>query len=539
MNTKQISIGQSKLSIPDYFQQVDSMPEDPEGSTSLMAQSDHALCLVVLQPLSPEDAMPFDNPQIVIDGIHECMSEEQGLIEVEVGGDVGDRYIYSIVKMLKNAEVPEGVQYTLTLDKECGDSIIQVQGFFDEIGITGLRDTKVFHFYSTMDGWDQTKTDWTRDPYDADYKHGKLMNKSEFREFDLFFPTHPLSMARELALTVATDGKIIQEDQAAESILAKLEDEYLLDLKEENVSSSDIKLINKMPSDLEPLDMAWCLLTAVASTFISTNEDFAKWLEGMHDVASDKSGSFDAVQKILGQILHHKDDWMDNFKARDAQNAYGLFHRLLGGHDIFATGETLTPHNPFMMMIKQKGSVVGGALQATKHLIADTFSSQGLPLPFSSYLDYAKDNGRPWNRIIDIVQELSISTTGNGNKDQAEAIYSHMFTLRAQDFIGGGAALVLTTAYLKARQIEDEIRVAQIRLVSYALSFFAQAAVGAVKQNGVPYINHVVGVAMAKNLVQLFYFSNKRTRLLDVKTNQLHEEVVEVITEHDDLKDLL
>lgn len=513
------------------------MPEDPEGSIPLMAQSDNAVCLVVLQPLSPEDAMPFDNPQIVIDGIHECMNEDQGLIEVEAGEEAGSRYIYSIVKTLKNAEVPEGAQYTLTLDKECGGGIIQAQGLFDEIGITGLRDTQVFHFYSTMDGWGQTKADWTRDPYDADYKHGKLMNKSEFREFDLLFPEHPLSMAREFALIVATDGKIIQEDQVVESTLARLEDEYLLDLKEKHVSPSDIELIDKMPSDLEPLDMAWCLLTAVASTFISTNEDFAKWLEGIHDAASDKSDSFDAVQKILGQTLHHKGDWMDNFKARDAQNAYGLFHRLLGGHDIFATGESLTPHNPFMMMIEQKGSVVGGVLQTTKHLIADTFSSQGLPLPFSSYLDYAKDNGRPWNKIIDIIQELSISTTGN--KDQAEAIYSHMFTLRAQDFIGGGAALVLTTAYLKARQIEDEIRAAQIRLVSYALSFFAQAAVGAAKQNGVPYINHVVGAAMAKNLVRLFYFSNKRTNLLDTKTNQLHEEVVEVTTEHGDLKDLL
>lgn len=537
MEARQIVIGQCEISIPDYFQQVDSIPGDPEGSISLMAQSDNAVCLVMLQPVSAEDAMPFDDPQIVIDGIHECMSEDQGLLEVETGGDKGNRYIYSIVKTLKNAEVSGGIQYTLTLDKECGDGIIQAQGFFDEIGITGLRDTKVFHFYSTMDGWDQTRTDWTRDPYDADYKHGKLMNKSEFREFDLLFPAHPLSMAREFALTVSTDGKIIEENQVAESALAKLEDEYLFDLEKENVSPSAIELIDKTPSDLEPLDMAWCLLTAVASTFISTNEDFAKWLEGIHDAASDKSDSFDAVQKILDQTLHHKGDWMDNFKARDAQNAYGLFHRLLGGHDIFATGESLTPHNPFMMMIKQEGSVAGGVLQATKHLIADTFSSQGLPLPFSSYLDYAKDNGRPWNRIIDIVQELSISTTGN--KDQAEAIYSHMFTLRAQDYIGGGAALVLTTAYLKARQIEDEIRAVQIRLVSYALSFFAQAAVGAAKQNGVPYINHVVGAAMAKNLVQLFYFSNKRTNLLDAKTSQLHEEVVEVITEHDDLKDLL
>lgn len=123
MNTKQISIAQSMISVPGYFQQVDSMPEDPEGSIPLMAQSDNAVCLVVLQPLSPEDAMPFDNPQIVIDGIHECMNEDQGLIEVEAGGEAGSRYIYSIVKTLKNPDIPEGVQYTLTLDKECEGGI--------------------------------------------------------------------------------------------------------------------------------------------------------------------------------------------------------------------------------------------------------------------------------------------------------------------------------------------------------------------------------------------------------------------------------
>ncbi len=206
----------------------------------------------------------------------------------------------------------------------------------------------------------------------------------------------------------------------------------------------------------------------------------------------------------------------DNFKARDRQNAYAIFHRLLGGHDIYATGKTLAPHNPFAMMIEQEGSVLAGVLQATRHLLADTFSKQGLPIPFSSYLDTATEDGRPWNKIVDIVQELSVESIGN--KQQVEAIYSHMFALRAQDFAGGGAVLALTSAYIKARGIEDEIRKTQIRLVSYALSFFAQAAMGAVKQNGVPYINYPGGDAVAKELVSLFVKSKKRTYLLGKET---------------------
>lgn len=199
MNTKQISIGQCRVSIPDYFQQVDSMPEDPEESIPLMAQSNNAVCLVVLQPLSPEDAMPFDNPKGVIDGIHECLSEEQGLIEVEVGGKAGSRYIYSIVKTIKNPNVPEGVQYALALDKEYGDEMIHALGFFDEQGTTGMRDSMVFAMFRPESDLEKRMSEWAFDPYDPEYKHGRLMNQSELIGFDEHFPAHPLSMARKFA----------------------------------------------------------------------------------------------------------------------------------------------------------------------------------------------------------------------------------------------------------------------------------------------------------------------------------------------------
>lgn len=308
----------------------------------------------------------------------------------------------------------------------------------------------------------------------------------------------------------------------AEASLARIEEEYRSFASASMSPVGDAELIERTPSDLDGLDMAWCLLVAIVSTFVSTSDDFAKWCEGVHDAASEKSGSFDAVQRILGKTLHHKGDWMDNFKARDGQNAYALFHRLLGGHDIFATGRSLTPHNPFVMMIEQEGSICGGVLHAARHLVADTFSKQGLPLPFSSYFDIATEDGRPWDKIIDIVQELSTETIGN--KQQTEAIYSHLFTLRAQDFAGGGAALVLTSAYIKARGVEDKIRVIQIRLVAYSLSFFAQVAMGATRQKGVPYINYPVGAAMAKELAALLIESNKKTWRIGKEAERLHAE---------------
>ncbi len=532
-----IGNGLTKLSIPTCYQQIDLMPEDPEGSIPLMAQSDNAVCFVMLQEIDQQEAMPFDDPQSVIEGIHECLSDEQGLIEVQAGGYDGERWIYSIVKTLKNSEMPEGVQYTLTLDKECSDGVIHAQGFFDEVGMTGVRDAMVFQMLASAKGFDGVKADWTEDPYDPAYNRGLLMNQSEFAEFDDMFSSHPLSMARDFVRCVTSDAENGQDIEEAETALARIEDAYLLDLKQDGIEIFDIEVIEGTPSDMDGLDIAWCLLTVTVSTLITTSDGFAKWLEGVHDAASEKSGSFDAIQRILGKTLYHKGDWMDNFKARDGQNAYAIFHRLLGGHDVFARGQSITPHNPFVMMIEQTGSVYVGALQAMRHLLADTFSKQGLPVPFSSYLDTKTGNDRPWNKIIDIVQELSVESTGN--KQQAEAIYSHMFTLRAQDFAGGGAALALTSAYIRARGIEDVIRKTQIKLVSYTLSFFAQASAGAARQNGVPYINYPLGAAMVKELVGLFIESNKRTYLLGKETERLHEDAQEQIARHDRLQGLL
>lgn len=545
MSTKQISIGQSKISVPEYFQQVDSMSEDPEGSIPLMAQSDNAVCLVVLQPSPPEEAMPFDNPQIVIDGIHECMNEEQGLIEVEAGGEAGSRYIYSIVKTLKNPDMPEGVQYTLTLDKECAGDIVHVQGSFDEQGTTGLRDTVVFQMLASENGFDETKAVWTEDPYDPFFNRGLLMNKSELYDYDDMFPNHPLSMARRFV--GALNNAIFTISLAEETALARIESDFLFDLRQQNAPEDAAELSEKLSSNMDGLDLAWCLLTASVSTFITTSEDFSKWLDGVHGAASGNTSKADGLQKLLGKMLHHEGDWMDKMISRSEEDAtWRTFHRLLWGHDPLARGEGLDglPFNPIRLMMEQEkqersGHALLGAMQCMRHLIADTFSKQGLPLPGSSWLDNRDSNNREWNSLTSIVQKLSETTKGSKDIASVQEIYSHLFTLKAQDFIGGGAAFALTTAYIKARKIEDKIRKIQIRLVAYSTGFFAQAIVGATRQSGVPYINYPVAAAMVKELAGLLIESNRRTSELEKETKRLHEDVMAVIDEHEALKDLL
>ena len=71
------------------------------------------------------------------------------------------------------------------------------------------------------------------------------------------------------------------------------------------------------------------------------------------------------------------------------------------------------------------------------------------------------------------------------------------------------------------------------------MSFFAQVAMGATRQKGVPYINYPVGAAMAKELAALLIESNKKTWRIGKEAERLHAEVIQVMEEHDALKGLL
>ena len=71
-----------------------------------------------------------------------------------------------------------------------------IQGFFNETGTTGVRDTQVFlalREKGTVTLTDKGAEGWAKDPYDDNYKSGVLKNLGENKEFDQFFPAHPLS----------------------------------------------------------------------------------------------------------------------------------------------------------------------------------------------------------------------------------------------------------------------------------------------------------------------------------------------------------
>lgn len=295
----------------------------------------------------------------------------------------------------------------------------------------------------------------------------------------------------------------------------------------ESWECTDINAIKKSVSFLDAWDYCFSIAIGMAGAKITTSEQLEIYLNDIHHVASGAAGDYTKLQEILGLLLHHQGDAIDklvtekHFTNRAYEAADVGYHRLLWGHDIL----NLSANNPFKLMFDQQG--VSGILQAVRHLIADTTSKQGLPVPGSSYLDYVGENGKVSNYLIDIAKKFSEESVGN--KRNAQSIYSHMFTVRAQDIVGGGAITEFSTMYFKVRGVDDTLRKVQFHLIAYSVAFFGEALLGAAKQGGVPYINIPLAVLVFKNLTQLYFFSIKEIR-------QLHDKTYELIAKGDELR---
>jgi hypothetical protein len=177
------------LTFPDDWQQVETMPEDPPDSIVIMKVTEESQCMALIYPI--DQTMPLDNPQAVIDGKHNSLDDDQGLVEVE--NVPSKNCIYSIVKTKME---PVGVQYCLTFHFALSDNSYNVTSFFSEQGTTGKRDTVVYEL-ARRDGIVKSGLDgWAFDPYDNNFTRGFLMNLSENCQFDEMVPLHPLSETR-------------------------------------------------------------------------------------------------------------------------------------------------------------------------------------------------------------------------------------------------------------------------------------------------------------------------------------------------------
>jgi len=186
-----------EIVFPEEFEILQSLPEDPELSVSYGKELSGSLGFFQSFPISSESAMPMDDNKNIIDGIHDCLAENQGLVEVNNGTTKnGKQYVYSIVK---SAKEPSGMIYILTLHFLQGNDVMCVRGQFEEIGTTGIRDASVYEYCrreNIIKG--EGSEGWFIDPYDAEFTYGLRMNLSENEVFDNSFPEHPLTQLRLL-----------------------------------------------------------------------------------------------------------------------------------------------------------------------------------------------------------------------------------------------------------------------------------------------------------------------------------------------------
>lgn len=200
----QTKIGDIALNIPDFFVRIDSSPEDPAGSIPFAAQSDNAVMFALFSEISLNEAMPFKKADTLIKDIHKSLADNQGIIEANTGKTTaGNPCVYSIVK---NRMEPAGVQYIFTMDIRFNKKAVRIQGFFEERGTTGQRETFVFSLARNDSQDPIADGTWSCDPYDPNYKKGFLMNASEEKEYDRIFPEHPLALARGFANYMASQN---------------------------------------------------------------------------------------------------------------------------------------------------------------------------------------------------------------------------------------------------------------------------------------------------------------------------------------------
>lgn len=199
----EINVGTGAISLPDYWQELQSLPDDPPGTRVVGQQTEVSEAMVLVSPIGDQGYfMPIDQ-QAVLQGMRPALAQSgSGLVEADTGTTTsGEPFVYTIVKGRMD---PSGVQYTLTLHAQLPERI-QIQGFFSERGVTGAREAAVLELKrrdGTVTLGEVGLEGWMRDPYDPSVK-GFLMNLAETHEYDPMFPGHPLTQARLLVEAVS------------------------------------------------------------------------------------------------------------------------------------------------------------------------------------------------------------------------------------------------------------------------------------------------------------------------------------------------
>lgn len=316
---------------------------------------------------------------------------------------------------------------------------------------------------------------------------------------------------------------MIDNEAAFESCFRRLAVvESSLDEAKLIINDLSAERISAIRSELSVLDYVLPVIFGLCGALVSTSTSVRGKLEKIHEASARRAAD---DRKIL--TLAHKGDLTD--KSRVAEEPFAFLkrdgskvgvqgmHRLFFGHDPMSMGAD----NPFLVLGKQHG-IISGVIQALRHLLADTFSRQGLPIPGHSFLDF-DNNGNLDNWLGSMAGKIGREY----GKSPAEA-FGHLGTLRMQDLLSQGLTWGLCKIYIWLAGIDDQIRACQVCLVAYATHFLSHMLINQVKW-GIPGINYP---ALAMTLKEFYRFL--RLNYADLK--HLEEVTSRIVVEDEELE---
>ena len=280
--------------------------------------------------------------------------------------------------------------------------------------------------------------------------------------------------------------------------------------------------IKECTSDLTIYDCFFCVTAGIIGGLIASAEGIKKYLQKIHDIANTQDNKGDFLQKTLGKIFYHGGDDIDSlingeFIKRDGSIS-GDLHRLYYGHDILS----IKKDNPFYLSIKQYG-IIKGILQTFRHLIADTFSKTGLPLPGSSYFDYNTDQGlKNLFHVLAIEIKRDSSTTLSHQE-----VYGELFSLKMQHILSQGLTWALITVYINLKNIESETKKSELKLIGYTSNFLTGMVVNYAKYK-IPLFNWPTFALMIKEFVKLLKLTKQEIEKLTTITDEIVAKNLEI-----------
>ena len=233
----------------------------------------------------------------------------------------------------------------------------------------------------------------------------------------------------------------------------------------------------------------------------------------------------------LQEAFKHPDNPFDNLE--------GAFHRLRFGHDIFNWNQ-MAPDGTELWaeMVRKHGGVdivpfgninrFLGLLNTIGRYLAlytfDSFSKQGLPLPFSSYLNKVEIN-----ELGETTFKNRLESLIGGRQD----IYDTFLTIKARDIFGTALTATLLSTYRKIQEkkgykISRNQKYYEMNCIAYFIVFTGCLSISAFDLKTAS-MNYPSLAILLKNVLQLNTLVNNNRKIIDSEYHALLMESVKTI----------